>query len=45
MTEPSESEPVEPNKFVEPEPDVEFIVELEENQGKQLSMIPCIHLI
>jgi hypothetical protein len=38
VTETSENEPVEPAETVEPEPGVEFIVEPEENQGKQLSM-------
>jgi hypothetical protein len=40
VTETSENEPVEPAKTVETEPGVEFVVEPEENQGKQLSMIP-----
>jgi hypothetical protein len=40
VTETSENEPVEPAEIVETEPGVEFIVEPEENQGKQLSMIP-----
>ena len=39
-----ESEPVETAESVEPEPGVEFLVEPEENQGKQLSMIPCTYL-
>jgi hypothetical protein len=38
VTETSENEPVEPAKTVEPEPGVELVIELEENQGKQLSM-------
>jgi hypothetical protein len=29
-----ESEPVEPTEVVEPEPGVEYLVELEENQSK-----------
>ena len=38
--------PVEPTELVEPEPPgVEYVVEPEENQGKQLSMILCTHLI
>jgi hypothetical protein len=37
VTETSENEPVEPAEI---EPGVEFVVEPEENQGKQLSMIP-----
>ena len=28
-------------EFVEPEPGVELVVDPEENQDKQLSMIPC----
>jgi hypothetical protein len=38
-----ENEPVEPAETVEPEPGVEFVVEPEENQGKQLSMILFTH--
>ena len=45
MTEPSENEPVEPAESVEPEPGVQFMVEPEVNQGKQLSMIPYSYLI
>ena len=45
MTQPSENEPIEPAEVVEPEPGVEFVIVPEENQGKQLSMIPCTHLI
>ena len=45
VTQPSESEPVEPTEVAEIEPDVEFQVEPEANQDKQLSMIPCTHLI
>ena len=45
VTEPSENEPVEPAESVEPEPGVQFVVEPEVNQGKQLSMIPCTYLI
>ena len=41
VTETPESETVEPTEFVEPEPGVELVVDPEENQGKQLSMIPC----
>jgi hypothetical protein len=37
-TEPPENETAEPSEAVEPEPDVEYMVELEENRGKQLSM-------
>jgi hypothetical protein len=33
-----ENEHVKPAKIVEPEPGIEFAVELEKNQGKQLSM-------
>ena len=44
VTETPESEPVELAESVEPEPGVEFLVEPEENQGKQLSMIPCAYL-
>ena len=36
VTEPSEVEPVEPTKSVEPEPGVPFVVEPEVNQSKQL---------
>jgi hypothetical protein len=39
LTETPENKPIEPTKTIEPEPGVEFIVEPEENQGKQLSMI------
>ena len=55
MTQPSESEPVEPGPIVEyvvepvvvvdPELDVADVVEPKENQDKQLSMIPCTYLI
>ena len=38
VTEPSENEPVEPAESVEPEPGVQFMVEPEVNQGKQLSI-------
>jgi hypothetical protein len=38
-TEPLENETAEPVEVVKPEPAVEYVVELEENQGKQLSMI------
>ena len=44
VTEMSESEPVGPTEVANPEPGVEYVVEPEENQGKQLSMIPCTHL-
>ena len=44
VTQPSESEPVEPAEVAETEPGVEFVVEPEANQGKQLSMIPCAYL-
>ena len=44
VSEPSENEPVEPAEVAETEPGVEFFVEPEENQGKQLSMIPCTYL-
>ena len=44
VTETLESEPVEPAESVEPEPGVEFLVEPEENQDKQLCMIPCAYL-
>jgi hypothetical protein len=39
VTETLENEPVEPTEIIEPEPDVEFVVEPEDNQGKQISMI------
>ena len=45
MTEPSEVEPVEPAESIEPEPGVQFAVEPEVNQDKQLSMIPGSYLI
>ena len=45
VTEPSEVEPVEPTGSVEPEPGVQFVVEPEVNQGKQLRIIPCSYLI
>ena len=44
VTQPSENKPVEPTESVEPEPGVEFVVESEANQGKQLCMIPCAYL-
>ena len=44
MTQPSESESVEPTEVAEAEPGVEFLVESEENQDNQLSMIPCTYL-
>jgi hypothetical protein len=40
VTETPEDEPVEPIETVGTEPGAEFVVEQEENQGKQLSMIP-----
>ena len=45
VTEPSEVEPVEPTESVEPEPGVQFVVEPEANQGKQLIKIPYSYLI
>ena len=45
VIEPSEDEPVEPTEFVEPEPGVQFVVEPEANQGKQLSIFSCTYLI
>ena len=45
VTESSEVEPVEPTESVEPEPEVQFVVEPEANPGKQLSMISCSYLI
>ena len=45
VIEPSENETIEPTKSVEPELVVEFVVEPEEKQGKQLSMIPPTHSI
>ena len=45
VSELSENEPVEPAESVEPEPGVQFVVEPEVNQGKQLSIIPCTYLI
>ena len=44
VTETPESETVEPTEFVEPELGVELVADPEENQGKQLSMIPCAYL-
>jgi hypothetical protein len=40
VNETPEDEPVEPSETVEAEPRAEFVVEQEDNQGKQLSMIP-----
>ena len=45
VTEPSEVELVERVESVEPEPGVQFAVEPEVNQGKQLSMILYSYLI
>ena len=45
VTEPSEYEPVEPTKSVEPMPGVQIVIEPEANQSKQLSIIPCTYLI
>ena len=45
VNQPSEVEPVEPTESVEPESGVQFVVEPEVNQGKQLSMILCAYLI
>ena len=45
VTEASKVEPVEPTESVEPELGVQFVVEPEANQGKQLSIIPCTYLI
>ena len=45
VTETPESEPIEPTKNIEPVPGVEFIVKPEENQGKQVTMIPFTYLI
>ena len=45
VTESSENEPVEPTESVEREPGVQFVVESEANQGKQLSIISCTYLI
>ena len=38
VAESSEVEPVEPTESVEPEPGIQFVVEPEVNQGKQLSI-------
>lgn len=43
MTETLESKPVEPAKVAELEPGIEYVVELEENQDKQLC-IYSLHL-
>jgi hypothetical protein len=40
VTETPEGAPVEPTEIVETEPGAECVVEQEENQAKQLSMIP-----
>jgi hypothetical protein len=40
VTETPEDEPIEPAETVEAEPGAELVVEPEDNQGKQLSMIP-----
>ena len=45
VTKSLEVEPVEPTEFVDPGPGVQFVVEPEANQGKQLSMIPYSYLI
>ena len=45
VTEPSEVELMEPTEFVEPEPEVSFVVEPEASRGKQLSMILYSYLI
>ena len=45
VTQPSKNEPVGPIEVVKTEPGVEFLVEPEENQDKQLSMILCIYSI
>ena len=45
VTETSENEPVEPAESIEPEPGVQFVVEPEVNQGKQLKHYPCTYLI
>jgi hypothetical protein len=39
VTETPEDAPVEPTEIVETEPGAECVVDQEENQGKQLSMI------
>ena len=44
VTESSENEPVEPTESVRHEPGVQFVVEPEANQGKQLSMNSCSYL-
>jgi len=44
VTESSENEPVELAESVDPEPGVQFAVEPEANQGKQLSMNHCSYL-
>ena len=44
VIEPPENEPTEPIEIIETEPVVEFVVDPEENKGKQLSMIPCTYL-
>ena len=45
VTELLENEPVEPTESVEPETGVQFVVEPEAIQGKQLSIIPYTYLI
>ena len=45
VNQPSEVEPMEPTESIEPEPGVQFVVEPEGNQDKQLSMIPYSYLI
>ena len=45
VTQPSENEPVEPTESIEPEPMIEFVVQPEENQSKQLSMISYAYFI
>jgi len=45
VTKTLENEPVEPTESIEPEPMIEFVVQPEENQSKQLSMISYAYFI
>ena len=44
MTETQENKPVEPAELPNPNPELEYVVEPEENQGKQLCIIPYTYL-
>jgi hypothetical protein len=44
VTKTLENKPVESTEIVEPEPGVEFVVELEDNQGKKLRIFSSSRL-